>query len=290
MKISNQSRVQPSSLRFAAPGSPESRVQRRRTGDCGLRTGNCESAFTLVELLVVLSIFGILAALVVPALKNVGHADAMTAATRQMLNDVARARQLAISQRTTVYMVFVKANFWTNLLPPERDLSVTTNLCDEQLTGYTFMSCGAMGDQPGQHQWHYLAPWQNLPDGTFIAQQKFIPPTDPPFHITNYTIYGFATIAVPIPTKDKPNITMPCIAFNYLGQLTINGIDAATSDEYIPLARGNVAPAMDPVTKAYQLNPPSIMEIPPGNSTNAYNIIDIEPLTGHATLQRPKMQ
>jgi prepilin-type N-terminal cleavage/methylation domain-containing protein len=68
-------------------------------------------AFTLIEMLVVLSIMGIMAALAVPALKNFGHADAMTAAAQQMVGDVGRARQLAISQRTTVYMVFVPANF-----------------------------------------------------------------------------------------------------------------------------------------------------------------------------------
>ena len=30
--------------------------------------------------------------------------------------------------------------------------------------------------------------------------------------------------------------------------------------------------------------------MPDGNSTNAYNIIDIEPLTGRATSQQPKMK
>jgi prepilin-type N-terminal cleavage/methylation domain-containing protein len=49
MKISNQSRVQ----------SPESRVHRRRTGDCGLRTGDCESGFTMVEIAICLAIIGI---------------------------------------------------------------------------------------------------------------------------------------------------------------------------------------------------------------------------------------
>ncbi len=90
---------------------------------------------------------GILAALAVPALKNFGHADAMTAADQQMLGDVARARQLAISQRTTVYMVFVPASFWygnygtfpngwwTGLTAGQRN--TVTNLCDKQLTGYT---------------------------------------------------------------------------------------------------------------------------------------------------------
>jgi prepilin-type N-terminal cleavage/methylation domain-containing protein len=36
--------------------------------DCGLRTGNCESAFTLIELLTVIAIMGVLAALILPVM------------------------------------------------------------------------------------------------------------------------------------------------------------------------------------------------------------------------------
>jgi Tfp pilus assembly protein FimT len=61
---------------------------------------------------VVISILGILAALTMPALKNFAKSDATISASRQLLDDVGRARQLAISQRTTVYMVFVPTNFW----------------------------------------------------------------------------------------------------------------------------------------------------------------------------------
>ena len=135
------------------------------------------SGFTLIELLTVISILGIIAALTVPALKEFGKSDASVTAGQQLLRDVARARQLAIADRTTVYMVFVPAGFFTNtawynqLTPAQQTLA--SNLCESQLTGYTFVAFGALGDQPGNHRWHYLAPWQNLPQGTFIAPWKF---------------------------------------------------------------------------------------------------------------------
>src|SRR5580704_4275477 len=69
-------------------------------------------AFTLIELLVVISIMGVIAALAVPAMKNLGKANVQASAARQLLDDVGRARQLAISDHTTVYMIFVRTNFW----------------------------------------------------------------------------------------------------------------------------------------------------------------------------------
>jgi hypothetical protein len=213
-----------------------------------------------------------------------------------MLDDVGRARQLAISQRTTVYMVFVPANFWGNMNAAQKVMPATTNLCGEQLTGYTFVANGAVGDQPGQHIWHYLAPWQTLPDGTFIAQQKFTDLPTQNYTITNCTIWGFnITNTIPFPTEtnnpaDSANLYLPYIAFNFLGQLTFDGQTLASRHEYIPLARGSAAPALDPASRVFLLNPPQISEVPPGNSTNTYNIIDIDPLTGRATAEKPKVQ
>src|ERR1700722_20253329 len=64
-------------------------------------------AFTLLELLVVLVIMGILAAIGLPAIRGMSKSNAIAAADRQMLDDLAYARQRAIAEHTTVYMVFV---------------------------------------------------------------------------------------------------------------------------------------------------------------------------------------
>jgi len=275
--------------------------------------GRHPPAFTLLELLVVISILGILAALTVPALKHFGKSDVTISASRQLLDGVARARQLAISQRTTVYMVFVPTNFWVvgGFAPPAAGNTwwagltpaqqiAATNLCDRQLSGYNYIACGAMGDQPGQHAWHYLASWQTLPDGAFIALMKFTNSpsqyftiTDPIDSTKSYNVYGFSvTNTIPFPTETATNgVSLPYIAFDYRGQL-VSGThpDTAGNGENIPLAQGSVLPAINLDTKALQFGDADAAEIPPGNSTNiAYKIVHIDGLTGRAVLEYHRM-
>ena len=279
------------------------------------------AAFTLIELLVVIGIIGLLAGLVGPTLTGFRQGDAMLAATRTMLDGVARARQLAISQHTTVYMVFVPPSFWadtafsTSLSPftptpnlTQADLVAATNLVEKEFTGFTFVTLRTLADQPGQGTPHYLSGWQSLPDKAFIATNKFRYSQFPAFYytiftsgVTGYDIYGFnVTTNVPFPrestkayTAARPYPSLPYIAFNYLGQLTTEALSPSPLqlDEYIPLAHGSVSVAHDSVTKKPIFNPPDAKEDPAGNSTNtAYNVIHIDWLTGRARAERQKVK
>ena len=245
-------------------------------------------------MLVVIAILGILAGLSVPALKNMGTAKVQISAARQLLDDVGRARQLAISGHTTVYMVFVQDEYWYSISSNLWNSPITTSLLDKQFTGYNFLSMRNIGDQPGQGVPHYHSSWKSLPDGTFIATNKY----DSGYISTGFwtvpdtsqTNYAFNTNNLPFPTETNSRVTVPYIAFNYLGQLTTDGVTLASRDEYIPLAQGYVSYAMDQ-NKNLQLLAPSVAENPPGNSTNSmYCVIWIDRFTGRARQLQQKIQ
>jgi prepilin-type N-terminal cleavage/methylation domain-containing protein len=292
--------------------------------------GNRQSAiaFTLIELLVVISIMGLIAALTVPALKSLGKSNLQTSASRQMLDDIGRARQLAISQHTTVYMVFVPTNFinlfnvnghnimsdlnnsanFPSVLDQQTAVVTASNLMEMQLSGYNFISLGQVGDQPGQHAWHYLSTWQSLPQGTFIAAAKFLPqnsgsPMQIPAWQSDYgsqidtwfrvggTLYsqiiGFTNRYVPFPTEKSPPVPLPYLAFDYTGRLISEFDGVNYHHAYIPLAQGSVSYGYDankqPTLTA--VPPNAITETPVGNSSSiSYNVIDVDPLSGRAKL------
>jgi len=258
--------------------------------------GTNRRAFTLIELLVVIAIIGLLVGLAVPVLNNF-KPNYTASLTQQLLTDIARARQLAISQRTTVYMVFVPTNFWQDpaFQNPNytfADRTELTNLFDKQTIGYNFVSLRSLGDQPGRPTVRYLSSWKALPDGGFIHPAKFqaYQPNRPIFSMfTNnpprlaFRAYGFSetnTIPFPLETTQRaspraPYVTLPYIAFDYMGRL------ASGRDEVIPLSRGSVVFARDPNKKPRQ-GLPSFNELPPGNSTNAFNVVYVDWLTGRA--------
>lgn len=273
-----------------------------------MKTSARNSGFTLIELLMVIAIIGILAAVVGPSVVNLRATDALAASTRQLLDDVARARQYAISQRTTVYMVFCPSNFWNDPAYSVVNASLTERpkaerLFGRQLVGYNFVTLRSIGDQPGQNSARYLGAWRNLPEGAIIPDFKFRPRSAPPVIIQDpappatpvlrsFTIPGFDVATnIPFPSVSAPWllvggiktwVRLPYIAFNHLGQLD-SGVD-----EYIPVARGSVGHVRDAAKVPIQAAP-AVNENPPGNSTNAYLLVHIDWLTGRARLEKQEL-
>jgi len=284
----------------------------------------------LIELLTVIAIIGLLAVLAAPIFKQFSKGDVTVAAGRQMLDDLARARQLAISRRSTVYMVFIQTNFWNdpyqpsmtgnmwpnvvNFAPQIAASTIVTQMYAGQWCGYYIESLRNVGDQPGRGSPQDLVRLRILPPGSFIDPMKF---TNQIFPFTNgvqyptnrpdLPIYGFRlTNNIPFPTADlltnqnfvndmnrlgHPYVMVPYIAFNYLGQLTPGDGSLLPYDENIPIAYGTIVAPYNPTTKATIQGLPTATEIPPNNSMSiSYNVIHIDHLTGRARLERQEVQ
>ena len=270
-----------------------------RNAECGLQNlvsrtthhaPRTSPAFTLLELLMVIAIMGIVAALAVPTLRGL-KPNAKVAATRQLLDAVGRARQLANSQRTTVYMVFLPLNFFAGLTNNLNNWRLVQSLADKQLTGYAYVTLRSVGDHPGVHHPRYLAgSWKTLPKGAYIPPAKFLGGTNigsvwiAPFPVTT------VTNTIPFPSEDNPvsvPVTLPYIAFDGMGQL-VSGQPG--QPELIPIAEGSVSIARDPVTRNPLGQSAQANEMPPGNTVDNYSLVFIDRLTGRARVERRTVQ
>jgi prepilin-type N-terminal cleavage/methylation domain-containing protein len=250
----------------------------RRLPACCPVTDHKVAAFTLIELLVVLAIIGLLAVVGLPSLRNMTKSNSMIAANRQILDDVSYARQRALSDHTTVYMLFVPPQLIAASPPPSPVLAQQyTNLYGSQFTTYTLVSLRSAGDQPGRATPRYLTGWRTLPHGVFIATNKFDP--------NNAAAFAFAVnFPFPVATNfPSPVIPLPYIAFDYLGRL-LSG-----RDEYIPLARGSIFYQRDAAGNFINAAA-DVQESPPFNSVNNSNVVHIDWLTGRARIERPEIQ
>lgn len=244
------------------------------------------SGFSLIELLVVMAIIGLLAAIGIPALKGLSGSNDIGSAARQLLDDLSYARLRAINDRTTVYVVFVSPDIltqpWNNA--QRAQIAKVANL---QYTGYALFATRRLGDQPGPGNAHYLTEWRSVPDGTFIPTNKFNlsqasdlvrsqqPMSTRPFF---YDERKF-----PFPTEKDTPISLPYIAFDYQGRLT------RMEDVMVPISKGAVLYPQDSRDKIKQasLEPAEVVETPKNNYTNN-PVIRIDWITGRARVIRPE--
>lgn len=292
---------------------PQSNSKRRAPG----------AAFTLIELLTVIAIIGILLALGVPMIKGLNKSNSMIAADRQLLDDINYARQRAMADHTSVYMVFIPPTIINWTPPADPNLAkMMNNLIGGQYTTYALLSLRSVGEQPGRSTPRYLTAWRTLPAGVYIAPYKYTATNAGLAPTFFYNAQNHPEFPFPVSTNfatAKNDFALPHFGFNYLGQLIYrsNSVDHLVSTQldsfnhmYIPLVRGSIF---------YQYNadgtfasvPADVAETQVGNaeyqyfnSTNAaggaalptpytannYNQIYIDPLTGRAKVQRLEIQ
>jgi prepilin-type N-terminal cleavage/methylation domain-containing protein len=245
------------------------------------------SAFTLIEMLVVIGIVAVILAIALPNLRGLHEGTEMDTASRQLLSDLSQARARAINNRTTVAVVFVPREVLSIPLAayPPMEAEEIKRLQAGILSQYTLFASRRVGDQPGRASPRYLTEWKSLPEKTFIAEDKFAAYVD-----TGLPQFEYAPFPFPFDTNTT-TMRLPYVAFNYEGRLcNADGTAlAGQADIRIPLARGSIMFIRKP---SGEVDPGSVMvaEVPPGNSVITPNHIVIDWLTGRARLERLDLQ
>lgn len=236
-------------------------------------------AFTLIELLLVIGLIVFLAGTAVPAIRTLTQINRSNVGARQLIDHLMIARNLAISGRRTVFVIFVPGKIGTNYLRilnypypstqlKQRDILLLTNLVQAQYRGYAFYSPRSAGDQPGRPTPVYLSEWRRLPEGLFFLPAKFEDVGDQiRFNIPNLPdnpTRPLPYLEFPFPSIYGPPTRLPYIAFDRFGRLYYHYIPPQTPSsqlgERIIITRGSIFYQKDDLGRINLTAEPSIVE------------------------------
>lgn len=242
---------------------------------------NSCSAITVLELMVVIAIIALLSVAALPAIRGMTRSNTIASANRQLLDDIALARQRAINERSIVRVLLIPTNvFRIADYPPKpgpdpgslRDRKVLTNLWSGAQIRYALYAERSAGDQPGQHHPRYLTSWRTLPEGVFIPLREYD---------------RLQKVQVPFPTIDGDVYTLANIAFDHSGAVVDPVGNRRPEGEFLELARGSVMFQRNDIQEVIFFD---VRENPPGNSINNFNRVRIDGLTGRARIERPEIE
>ena len=249
------------------------------------------AAFTLIELLVVLVVIGVLASLTLPGIIGMRKNNTMVSAGRQLVDDIALARARAISERTVVHVVFVPPEVVeTSFVGSTRDAKLGNRLMSSKYTGYALYAERTVGDQPGRPRFRYLTAWRALPEGVFIATNKFIDDATRFATILNPNDRPFEYVELPFPTVDGQRYRVPHLSFDPQGRLVDSTHQPRVQNEVIPLARGSIFYVRTPPPDGPLGTSFDVRESPRGNSVTNFHRIVVDGLTGRSRVETPQIE